>query len=67
MTIPAIGTQIWASTVKPGFIISIPGESDNLPVYDISENYATFTFSDGIRSYTVDYGSMVTVKGYFNK
>ena len=66
MNIPQINTKIWANVVKPGYVILIDGETDNLPVSEISEGYANFVFSDGIRSVVVVFDDKVTVKGYFN-
>lgn len=66
MNIPQIGDQIWASAVKPGFIIQVQGETDILPVSEISEGYTNFVFSDGIRSLVTKYDEKVTYVGNFN-
>lgn len=63
--IPAIDTKIWASVVKPGMIIDLP-DGERVAVTESREGYSTFTFTDGVRTWTVDYAELVTVKGYFN-
>lgn len=65
-TIPEIGTKIWASVVRPGFIVRTD-DGKEMPVQRSTEEYSTIVLDDGnCRAVRVDYAARVEVLGYFN-
>lgn len=64
-SVPAIGSSIWAHVVQAGMIIRTP-DGTRVAVHEVNPGYSTWTFSDGIRSFTVEYADRVEVLGYFN-
>lgn len=66
ISIPPIGTDIYAHIVFAGMVIETEA-GERIEVQEITEGYDSWTFGNGWgRAATVPYGDRVRLLGYFN-